>query len=107
MSIDIRHLHIEYPNRVLFEDVNLSATENDLIAIETSVLDGGTSLLKGIGGLLKGLGGEVIFDEINILDNPPEAILAKIGFVYEEAGLISLYSIFQNICLPLQFHSNL
>lgn len=107
MSIEIRHLHIEYPNHVLFEDVNLTASDDELIAIETSVLDGGTSLLKGIGGLLRGLGGEVIFDGVNILDNPPEAVLAKIGFVYEEAGLISLYTVFQNICLPLQFHSNL
>lgn len=103
----VRDLRVEYPGMLLLEGVNLTVNDGELVVIETGVLDGGTSLLKAVAGLLRGCGGEVIYRDENLLRGASDAVAASIGFVYEERGLISLYTIYQNISLPLRFHTNL
>ncbi len=107
MSIEIRNLHIEYPDHLLFDNVSLSATPHEIIAIETKVLDGGTSLLKGIAGFLSGVSGQVLIDGVDLLAPTDPESAFKVGYVYEERGLLSIYNIYQNICLPLQFHTDM
>lgn len=107
MSIEIKHLHIEYPDQLLFDDVSLTAFDNEIVAIKTEVLDGATSFLKGIAGFLKGVSGQVWVDGVDLLDSPASETYARIGYVYENQGLLSIYNIQQNICLPLQFHTSL
>lgn len=106
-TLDVKDLHIEYPDKLVFESVNLSVEDNEIVAIETHVLDGGTSLLKAIGGLMSGVGGEAQLDGIDLLDDPPAETLFSVGFVYEEMGLLSHYDVYRNISLPLQFHTDL
>jgi ABC-type transporter Mla maintaining outer membrane lipid asymmetry ATPase subunit MlaF len=107
MSVEIRDVHIEYPDRLIFDAVNLSVADHELVAIHSQVLDGGTSLLKGVAGLLKGVTGQVLFEGADLLKLPPSSLYFKIGYVYEENGLLSIYNIRQNICLPLQFHTTM
>lgn len=107
MSVSIQNLHIEYPDQLVFERVSMDVGDDEIVAVQTDVLDGGTSLLKGIAGYLRGVDGMVEFEGVNLLDNPPDAVLFRVGFVYEDHGLVSLYSVLQNIGLPLQFHSDL
>jgi ABC-type sulfate/molybdate transport systems ATPase subunit len=105
VGIDIKHLHIEYPGQLVFGDVSLTVSDNEIIAIKTQVLDGATSFLKGIAGFLKGVSGQVWVDDVDLLDSPSSEVYARIGYVYEDNGLLSIYNIQQNICLPLQFHT--
>lgn len=107
MSIKISNLHIEYSDKLVFDDVNLEVADDELVAIFSEVLDGGTSLLKGIAGFLNGVKGEVWYEGYNLLDNPPTELQHQLGYVYETNGLVSIYSVFQNISLPLQFHTNM
>ena len=107
MGIEIKNLHIEYPDQLVFDDVSFSVADNQIVAVHTDVLEGGTSLLKGIAGFLRGVGGEVWFEGHNLLAETPEEILFRLGYVYESHGLVSIYSVFQNISLPLQFHTHL
>lgn len=107
MSVDIQDLHIEYPGIVLFDSVDLAVSDDEIVAIETHVLDGGTSLLKGIAGFLGELNGRVDLEGVNLLQHHEPAVRFKIGFVYEELGLLSRYDVYQNICLPLQFHTDM
>jgi len=37
----------------------------------------------------------------------PRSRALAIGYAYEQQGLISLYNVFQNIALPLEFHTDL
>lgn len=107
MSIEISDLHIEYPGQLVFDAVSLSVADHELVAIHSLVLDGGTSLLKGIAGFLSGVEGKSIFRGVDLLQSPPLDIYYGIGYVYEEQGLLSIYNVQQNICLPLQFHSRM
>jgi len=105
--LTVRNLHIEYPDQRVFDDVDLDVDENEILAIETHVLDGGSSLLKALGGMMTGINGSVLLDDVDLLDDPPSEELFRIGFVYEEMGLLSHYDVYRNICLPLQFHTEL
>jgi ABC-type sugar transport system ATPase subunit len=107
MSVEIHNFHIEYPDRLLFDAVNLSVADDELVAIHSQVLDGGTSFLKGVAGLLNGVAGQVLFEGLDLLKSPPASLYFKIGFVYEDHGLLSIYTVRQNICLPLQFHTTM
>ena len=91
----------------MFDDVSLSVSDSEIVAIKTEVLDGGTSLLKGIAGFLNGVSGQSWVDGVDLLDSPAAEAYFKIGYVYEDHGLLSIYNIQQNICLPLQFHTEL
>ena len=107
MSIDIRNLHIEYPGQLLFDDVSFEVSDHEIVAIKTEVLDGGTSLLKGIAGILNGVSGESWVDGTDLLASTTSEDHFRIGYVYETHGLLSIYNVQQNICLPLQFHTNM
>ena len=106
-ALILENLHIEYPETVLFDRLNVQFPAGSLIGIETDVLDGATSLLKGIGGMLNNIDGRSILNGSNILTMSATERACKVGFVYEEQGLISLYDVFQNIALPLEFHTDL
>lgn len=105
--ISIQDLHIEYDDQLVFDHVNLTVQADQLVAIETEVLDGGTSFLRGVGGFLNGVGGRVEFEGFNLLEPTPKWLNFMIGYVYETHGLVSLFSVYQNIILPLQFHTDL
>ena len=106
-TLILENLHIEYPEVLLFDRLNLQFPAGSLIGIETDVLDGATSLLKGIGGMLSDIDGRSILNGHDILTMPASERARKVGFVYEDEGLISLYDVFQNIALPLEFHTDL
>ena len=107
MSVIVKDLHIEFPDRLLFDSVDLSVNDEEIVAIETGVLDGGTSLLKGIAGFLTGISGSVDIEGVDLLRRPSPDVLYRVGFVYEDMGLLSRYDVYHNICLPLQFHTDL
>lgn len=107
MTVEIRDLRIEYPDRLLFDHVNLTVDDGELVAVETRVLDGATSLLKGIGGFLTGVAGSVEIDGVELLTDSDLRTRFTIGFVYESEGLLSFYNNFQNISLPLKYHTDM
>jgi ABC-type transporter Mla maintaining outer membrane lipid asymmetry ATPase subunit MlaF len=106
-SLKIQSLRLEYPDKLLFDDINLTVAAGSLIVFETNVLDGATSLLKGIAGMLNNIQGQVWLGDSNLLTLGAHERATRVGFVYEEQGLISLYNVFQNIALPLEFHTAL
>ncbi len=107
-AVVIQNLHVEYPDKLLFGNVSMKVEDDEIVAIRTRVLDGGTSLLRAIGGYLNGVEGHVFLDDLDLLDEDNRSsVKHRIGYVYETNGLVSLYNIFHNIGLPLQFHTDL
>jgi len=83
-TLILENLHIEYPEVLLFDRLNLQFPAGSLIGIETDVLDGATSLLKGIGGMLSDIDGRSILNGHDILTMPASERARKVGFVYED-----------------------
>ncbi|MEK9877228.1 MAG: ATP-binding cassette domain-containing protein [Betaproteobacteria bacterium] len=105
--LKVDHLTIEYPDQLMFSDVSFEVNDGEILAIISEVLDGGTSLLKSLAGMLTGIEGRITLDGIDVLGMHPRSRALAIGYAYEQQGLISLYNVFQNIALPLEFHTDL
>ena len=105
--LKVDHLTIEYPDQLMFSDVSFEVNDGECLAIISEVLDGGTSLLKALAGMLTGIQGRITLDGIEVLGMHPGSRALAIGYAYEQQGLISLYNVFQNIALPLEFHTDL
>jgi len=105
--LKVDHLTIEYPDQLMFSDVSFEVNDGEILAIISEVLDGGTSLLKTLAGMLTGIEGRITLDDIDVLGMHPRSRALAIGYAYEQQGLISVYNVFQNIALPLEFHTNL
>ena len=105
--LNVDHLTIEYPDQLMFSDVSFEVNDGEILAIISEVLDGGTSLLKTLAGMLTGIEGRITLDGIDVLEMHPRSRALAIGYAYEQQGLISLYNVFQNIALPLEFHTDL
>ena len=104
--LKVDHLKIEYPGQPMFDDVSFEVSDGEILAIISEVLDGGTSLLKALAGMLTGIGGRITLDGTDVLAMHPRSRALSVGYAYEEQGLISLYNVFQNIALPLEFHTD-
>lgn len=99
---------------IVFENI-LNNISINLIKGDTYCLIGhngcGKSLLLMIaGGLQKPTEGEVLFQDISLYElKRLERInlLSKMGFVFQNAALISNMSVFDNIALGLRYHSKL
>lgn len=105
--LKVDHLTIEYPDQLMFSDVSFEVNDGEILAIISEVLDGGTSLLKSLAGMLTGIEGRITLDGIDVLGMQSRSRALAIGYAYEQQGLISLYNVFQNIALPLEFHTDL
>jgi len=104
--LKVDHLKIEYPGQPMFDEVSFEVSDGEILAIISEVLDGGTSLLKALAGMLTGIGGRITLDGTDVLAMHPRSRALSVGYAYEEQGLISLYNVFQNIALPLEFHTD-
>ena len=104
--LKVDHLKIEYPGQPMFDEVSFEVSDGEILAIISEVLDGGTSLLKALAGMLTGIEGRIILDGTDVLAMHPRSRALSVGYAYEEQGLISLYNVFQNIALPLEFHTD-
>ena len=107
----VRNLKIAFSDNVLFKGVNLDVHEDDFIVITTGVMDGATTLVKSLLGLIDETEGEIIFEGEDLLrlasHSKRQKARKKIGLVYEAAGLISIMDVYQNIALPLSYHTSL
>jgi len=105
MPLIAKNIYMEYPEAIVFKDLNLEVADQQMIAVKTEVLDGGTTLLKGLAGMLDDIVGEVHLDSMDLLHMNAAQRAMTVGYVHEEQGLVSLYDCYQNIALPLQFHT--
>ncbi|MBT4838653.1 MAG: ATP-binding cassette domain-containing protein, partial [Methylococcales bacterium] len=108
MILKVKNLSIKYQNNVIFNDINLSVSDSDLVVIKTGVSDGSTSLLKALYGNTQYVSGSLHFNNNDVMSlsrKDINRIKSQIGFVYEQAGLISIYNILDNIILPLHYHA--
>ncbi len=109
--LSIRDLRICFEDQLVFEAVNLDVHEDDFIVVTTGVLDGATTLLKSILGLVSTVEGQIIFEGNDVLQAKDRLVRRhsrqRIGLVYEALGLISVMTVYQNIALPLAYHTDL
>lgn len=108
--VDIKGLRFAYGEREILKDINMSIPRGQVVAVLGSSGCGKSTLLKLIGGEEKPDGGEVVVENqvVHELDNDGlYRLRRKIGRMFQESGLFSDLSVFENIAFPMREHTDL
>lgn len=105
MSIfELANFSLNLAERSLFNDITLKLERRQTFCIETAILDGGSSLLKCCAGIYQPTKGNVLLEGEQISTLSHEQRFRNLTYCYELGGLISSFSIYNNIAFPLLFN---
>ena len=108
--LEARGLFFRLDGREVFQDLNFRLRRGEIYVLLGASGSGKSILLKLLSGLLSPEKGRVEIEGIDLAaasEKALEAIWVKMGFVFQDAALISNMSIFDNIALPLRYHTDL
>ena len=103
--LKIEHIHKEFENNVIFEDLSFSVKEGEVVVIIGSSGCGKSTLLRIINGLEPVQGGSILLDGQEVLKDAKTLQKAreKIGMVFQSYDLFPHKNVIQNITLaPLK-----
>jgi len=108
--LEARDLSFNFDGREIFKGLDFRIRRGEVCVILGASGSGKSVLLKLFSGLLKPDQGTVEVENVNLALAPKEtlqAIRAKMGFVFQDAALISNMSVYDNVALPLRYHTKL
>jgi phospholipid/cholesterol/gamma-HCH transport system ATP-binding protein len=108
--IQVRDLNTEFDTQEILREVSLDVYENEIVVILGKSGCGKTTLLKHIIGLyqpisgsIKIFGNEIIgIDEVEFVP-----IKERLGVLFQSGALLNSLTVFENIAIPLDEHTNL
>ncbi|MEN6445425.1 MAG: ATP-binding cassette domain-containing protein [Candidatus Cloacimonas sp.] len=108
--ISIRNLIAKYGDLTVLDDINVDIYPGEITVILGGSGCGKTTLLKNILRLVEPFSGSVKFwgeDVLGLDDEQMANILRKIGMLFQSGALLNSLSIYENISIPLELHTNL
>jgi phospholipid/cholesterol/gamma-HCH transport system ATP-binding protein len=108
--IAAQNLSLGFDGRMIFENFNFQLHRGEICGILGGSGSGKSVFLKLLSGLFLPETGSVKIEGVNLSSAPQkklQAIRAKMGFVFQDAALISNMSIYDNVALPLRYHEHL
>ena len=99
-----------YGTFVVMRDLNFTVHRGDVFVIMGGSGCGKSTLLRHMIGLIEPAKGEVFYDDVNFTKAEPEereALLRKIGVLYQSGALWSSMTLAENVGLPLGQFTNL
>jgi len=108
--ITVKDLIAKYEDKVILENINVDIFPQEITVILGGSGCGKTTLIKNILRLHEPYSGSVtIFDEeiTGMEETEFEKILEKIGMLFQNGALLNSISIFDNVSIPLEQHTNL
>lgn len=104
--ISLENINIQIGGRTIFKDITCTFPSGSITTIrKMGMLDGSSTLLKCCSGILAPASGKILFQGENINKLSDRDRYRKLSYCYEIGGLVSLFSIYSNIALPLTYHS--
>lgn len=94
----------------VFDHVSLSLSAGELLVIAGRSGSGRTTLLEALAGLRRPSEGTVKWDGVDIHSLGQDALFAarqRVGCMFQVHALISNMSVFDNIALPLRYHTDM
>lgn len=108
--IEVRNLTIGYGTRVVQRDLNFRIEAGEVAVIMGGSGCGKSTLMRHIVGLQQPMSGEVLLYGENlwqVSEERREALLRRIGVMYQGGALWSSMTLFENIEVPLKRYSAL
>lgn len=108
--VKIDNLSFSYNGEEILSGVTMRVFSGEIFVIIGPSGSGKSTLLKLCAGLFHPRDGDVDIKGINVHKAPKDRIRKlreKMGFVFQDAALISNTCIFDNVALPLRYHTDL
>ena len=108
--VEINGLRFAYGEREILKEINMTIPHGQVVAVLGSSGCGKSTLLKLIGGEEKPDAGQVLVagEDVHALDNDGlYRLRRKMGRMFQESGLFSDLSVFENIAFPMREHTDL
>ena len=108
--IEVKNLVAKYNERTALDNISVDIPRNKITVVLGTSGCGKTTLIKNIFRLYSPYSGSVkiLGDEVTDMDEVEyEQVLKNIGMLFQNGALINSLSIFDNIAIPLQQHTNL
>ena len=108
--LEVRNLSYAIGSKDLFRNLNLEIYAGDAYALWGPGGSGRSSLLRLVTGLLPLAEGSVRIDGIDLAAASRETLRGlrlRMGVVFQEGALLNNMSIYDNIALPLRYHTDL
>ncbi len=108
--LEARDLAFSLAGRQIFQNLNFRLRRGEFYVVLGASGSGKSVLLKLCSGLFSPANGRVEIEGINLATaskKVSQAMRMKMGFVFQEAALISNMSIYDNVALPLRYHTGL
>lgn len=103
--VDVEDVGFAYPGYEVFGGVSLSIPRGKVVGIMGASGSGKTTLLRMIGGQLAPTRGRILVDGENILELPRNELYRvrrKIGMQFQQGGLFTDLSVFENVAFQLR-----
>jgi len=108
--VEVRDLTVAYNGRTVLNRVNLDVRRGETLVILGGSGSGKSTLLRHIIGLERSSGGQILIkgSDITALDEEEQdAILRKVGVVFQSSAMFNSMSVGDNVALPLREHTRL
>lgn len=108
--IQVRNLVAGYGKTVILKDVSFDIEEGERFVILGGSGCGKSTLLRHLIGLEPPLGGTILVDGVDIAgaDEPAmQALLRRIGVLFQSGALFNSMTLAENVALPLQEYTDL
>ncbi|MGB9698205.1 MAG: ABC transporter ATP-binding protein [Thermodesulfobacteriota bacterium] len=99
-----------FDGRPIFQDLNFQLNQGEAYLLVGPSGSGKSLLLKILSGLFVATQGSIKIAGIDIAKAAPQILQelrVKMGFVFQDAALISNMCLYDNIALPLRYHTSL
>src|SRR5262245_29190644 len=104
-GIRIRDLAKSFRSRTVLRDLSLDIHPREMFAIVGGSGSGKSVFLKLLAGLLRPERGSIVIGGVDIVRERRdriEEVHRRIGFLFQEGGLLNSLSVFDNVALPLR-----
>lgn len=108
--VEVQDLVVRYDEQVVLNGINMTVHRGEVMAILGGSGSGKSTLLKCLLGILTPVSGSVRVlgvDMVNASEKEREEVYRRIGMVYQSGALFGSMTVWENVALPLQQHSNL
>ncbi|BCX89900.1 phospholipid/cholesterol/gamma-HCH transport system ATP-binding protein [Methylomarinovum tepidoasis] len=108
--LTVRDLTMAYGDRIIQRDLNFTVNRGDIFIIMGGSGCGKSTLLRHLIGLLPPARGHIYYGDVDFWAAPPtrrQAILRRIGVLYQSGALWSSMTLAENVSLPLEEYTRL
>jgi simple sugar transport system ATP-binding protein len=103
MKLELRGITKRFPGVVANDDVNLSISTGEVLALVGENGAGKSTLMNVLYGLYKADEGEILIDDsVARFTSPADAISAGIGMVHQHFMLVPVFTVAENVVLGIE-----